>query len=122
MVGLLSHIASKIKKVGSLQLFKKNEGNCEDMGPGIFLVEEVHKITVFDIRTANADRHAGNILVSIEGEEGRIVLTPIDHGYYLPENISRKVLTQSPSLIFARYNVPDNRVNNDLAGYRHFYL
>ncbi|PHT79285.1 hypothetical protein T459_17337 [Capsicum annuum] len=88
MVGLLSHIASKIKKVGSLQLFKKNEGNCEDMGPGIFLVEEVHKITVFDIRTANADRHAGNILVSIEGEEGRIVLTPIDHGYYLPENVS----------------------------------
>ncbi|KAF3639074.1 hypothetical protein FXO37_24101 [Capsicum annuum] len=122
MVGLLSHIASKIKKVGSLHLFKKNEGNCEDMDPGIFLVEEVHKITVFDIRTANADRHAGNILVSIEGEEGRIVLTPIDHGYYLPENISRKVLTQSPSLIFARYNVPDNRVNNDLAGYRHFYL
>ncbi|PHT57856.1 Phosphatidylinositol 4-kinase gamma 2 [Capsicum baccatum] len=78
--------SSEYIKVGSLQLFKKNEGNCEDMGPGIFPVEEVHKITVFDIRTANADRHAGNILVSREGEEGRIVLTPIDHGYCLPEN------------------------------------
>lgn len=78
--------SSEYIKVGSLQLFMKNEGNCEDMGPGIFPVEEVHKITVFDIRTANADRHAGNILVSREGEEGRIVLTPIDHGYCLPEN------------------------------------
>ncbi|XP_006343840.1 phosphatidylinositol 4-kinase gamma 4-like [Solanum tuberosum] len=78
--------SSEYTKVGSLQLFMKNEGNCEDMGPGIFPVEEVHKITVFDIRTANADRHAGNILVSREGKEGRIVLTPIDHGYCLPEN------------------------------------
>ncbi|XP_075096743.1 phosphatidylinositol 4-kinase gamma 4-like isoform X2 [Nicotiana tabacum] len=76
----------KYIKVGSLQLFVKNEGNCEDMGPRDFPVEEVHKITVFDIRTANADRHAGNILISRVGEEGRIVLTPIDHGYCLPEH------------------------------------
>ncbi|XP_009592722.1 phosphatidylinositol 4-kinase gamma 4-like [Nicotiana tomentosiformis] len=78
--------SSEYIKFGSLQLFMKNEGNCEDRGPGEFPVEEVHKITVFDIRTANADRHAGNILVSREGEKGRIVLTPIDHGYCLPEN------------------------------------
>ncbi|XP_024996987.1 phosphatidylinositol 4-kinase gamma 3-like [Cynara cardunculus var. scolymus] len=71
-------------KVGSLQMFVKNYGSCEDMGPRDFPVEEVHKITVFDIRTANADRHAGNILMSREG--GRIVLIPIDHGYCLPEN------------------------------------
>ncbi|KAK1430648.1 hypothetical protein QVD17_13541 [Tagetes erecta] len=71
-------------KVGSLQMFVKNCGSCEDMGPRDFPVEEVHKITVFDIRTANADRHAGNILMNREG--GRIVLTPIDHGYCLPEN------------------------------------
>ncbi|XP_076953247.1 phosphatidylinositol 4-kinase gamma 4-like [Bidens hawaiensis] len=71
-------------KVGSLQMFVKNCGSCEDMGPRDFPVEEVHKITVLDIRTANADRHAGNILMN--REEGRIVLTPIDHGYCLPEN------------------------------------
>ncbi|KAL8196287.1 hypothetical protein R6Q57_025287 [Mikania cordata] len=71
-------------KVGSLQMFVKNCGSCEDIGPRDFPVEEVHKITVFDIRTANADRHAGNILMNREG--GRIVLTPIDHGYCLPEN------------------------------------
>ncbi|KAL4565418.1 hypothetical protein LXL04_029512 [Taraxacum kok-saghyz] len=71
-------------KVGSLQMFVKNCGSCEDMGPKDFPINEVHKITVFDIRTANADRHAGNILMN--REDGRIVLTPIDHGYCLPEN------------------------------------
>ncbi|XP_071730663.1 phosphatidylinositol 4-kinase gamma 2-like [Rutidosis leptorrhynchoides] len=71
-------------KVGSLQMYVKNCGSCEDMGPRDFPVSEVHKITVFDIRTANADRHAGNILMNRDGD--RIVLIPIDHGYCLPEN------------------------------------
>ncbi|KAK6926003.1 Ubiquitin-like domain [Dillenia turbinata] len=78
--------ASKNMKIGSLQMFMKNSGSCEDMGPRAFPVEEVHKISVLDIRLANADRHAGNILVSKEGEGGRIALIPIDHGYCLPEN------------------------------------
>ncbi|CAI9772094.1 unnamed protein product [Fraxinus pennsylvanica] len=74
-------------KIGSMQMFKENFGSCEDMGPQNFPVEEVHKIIVFDIRTANADRHAGNILWSKDnGEEGRIILIPIDHGYCLPES------------------------------------
>jgi len=78
--------ATKNIKIGSLQMFMKNYGSCEDMGPGAFPVEDVHKISVLDIRLANADRHAGNILVSKEGEGGRTVLIPIDHGYCLPEN------------------------------------
>lgn len=78
--------APKSIKMGSLQMFMNNYGSCEDMGPQDFPVEEVHKISVFDIRTANADRHTGNILVGREGEERRIVLIPIDHGYCLPEN------------------------------------
>ncbi|KAJ6823148.1 phosphatidylinositol 4-kinase gamma 4-like [Iris pallida] len=73
-------------KIGSLQMFVKNFGTCEDMGPRAFPVEEVHKIAVLDIRLANADRHAGNILFCKEGDEGRVVLVPIDHGYCLPEN------------------------------------
>lgn len=77
--------ALKNVKIGSLQMFMKNSGNCEDIGPGAFPVEEVHKISVFDIRMANADRHAGNILVG-KGDEGQTVLIPIDHGYCLPEN------------------------------------
>ncbi|XP_059444187.1 phosphatidylinositol 4-kinase gamma 4-like [Corylus avellana] len=71
-------------KIGSLQLFMKNDGSCEDIGPGAFPVDEVHKISVLDIRLANADRHAGNIL--FRKGEGQTVLIPIDHGYCLPEN------------------------------------
>ncbi|XP_052208940.1 phosphatidylinositol 4-kinase gamma 4-like [Diospyros lotus] len=77
--------APKNVKIGSLQMFMKNNGCCEDMGPRDFPVEDVHRISVLDVRIANADRHAGNILVSKDGEEGRIVLIPIDHGYCLPE-------------------------------------
>ncbi|GJM99156.1 hypothetical protein PR202_ga16235 [Eleusine coracana subsp. coracana] len=72
-------------KIGSLQMFMKNNGSTEDMGPRAFPVQEVHKIAVLDIRLANADRHAGNILTCKEGEGGNYKLIPIDHGYCLPE-------------------------------------
>lgn len=75
-------------KIGSLQMFMRNIGSCEDMGPSAFPVEEVHKISVLDIRLANADRHAGNILVAKDVEDGPTVLIPIDHGYCLPERVS----------------------------------
>ncbi|WVZ80262.1 hypothetical protein U9M48_027754 [Paspalum notatum var. saurae] len=71
-------------KIGSLQMFMDNNGSTEDMGPRAFPVKEVHKIAVLDIRLANADRHAGNILVCKEGC-GNYKLIPIDHGYCLPE-------------------------------------
>ncbi|KAJ7951305.1 phosphatidylinositol 4-kinase gamma 4-like [Quillaja saponaria] len=71
-------------KIGSLQMFTENNGSCEDMGPGAFPVKEVHKISVLDIRLANADRHAGNILLTKEEENDQAVLIPIDHGYCLP--------------------------------------
>ncbi|KAH7863886.1 hypothetical protein Vadar_023040 [Vaccinium darrowii] len=83
--GGFNHPESLNVKIGSLQMFVENYGSCEDMGPSAFPVEEVHKISVLDIRMANADRHAGNILVS-KGEDGRTVLIPIDHGYCLPES------------------------------------
>jgi hypothetical protein len=71
-----------------LQMFMENNGSCEDRGPSSFPVAEVHKISVLDIRLANADRHAGNILVSKDSEHGQIVLIPIDHGYCFPTNVS----------------------------------
>ncbi|XP_021292403.1 phosphatidylinositol 4-kinase gamma 3 [Herrania umbratica] len=77
---------SKNIKIGSLQMFVNNVGSCEDMGPRAFPVDEVHKISVLDIRLANADRHAGNILVTRNCKEGRVSLVPIDHGYCLPES------------------------------------
>ncbi|MBA0741383.1 hypothetical protein Gogos_014543 [Gossypium gossypioides] len=72
-------------KIGSLQLFVENTGSCEDIGPGSFPVDQVHKISVLDIRLANVDRHAGNILLN-KDEDGQILLIPIDHGYCLPES------------------------------------
>ncbi|GAB4834573.1 Phosphatidylinositol 4-kinase gamma 4 [Ancistrocladus abbreviatus] len=78
--------AQKNVKIGSLQMFVENDGNCEDMGPQAFPVEEVHKISVLDIRLANADRHGGNLLLRRKSREGQISLIPIDHGYCLPEN------------------------------------
>ncbi|CAA7023356.1 unnamed protein product [Microthlaspi erraticum] len=71
-------------KIGSLQMFVNNVGTCEDMGYRVFPVDQVHKISVLDMRLANADRHGGNILVSRDGEDGQIRLTPIDHGYCIP--------------------------------------
>ncbi|KAK4339401.1 hypothetical protein RND71_040863 [Anisodus tanguticus] len=79
-----NHPDSITSKIGSLQKFMENNGSCEDMGPSAFPVGEVHKIAVLDMRMANADRHAGNILMN-KGEDGQIVLIPIDHGYCLPE-------------------------------------
>ncbi|KAF7828130.1 phosphatidylinositol 4-kinase gamma 2-like [Senna tora] len=76
--------SAKHMKIGSLQMFMNNDGNCEDIGPGAFPVEEVHKITVLDIRMANADRHAGNILYRKDAATNRTVLIPIDHGYCMP--------------------------------------
>lgn len=78
--------SSENAKIGSLQMFRKTHGSCEDIGPQHFPVEEVHKISVLDMRLANADRHAGNILHCKDQETGRIALIPIDHGYCLPEN------------------------------------
>ncbi|XP_047169804.1 phosphatidylinositol 4-kinase gamma 4-like [Vigna umbellata] len=79
-----NHPGELTTKLGSLQMFVENNGSCEDMGPGAFPVKEVHKITVLDMRLANADRHAGNILIGKEEENGQAVLIPIDHGYCLP--------------------------------------
>ncbi|XP_022992198.1 phosphatidylinositol 4-kinase gamma 4-like [Cucurbita maxima] len=78
-----NHPTDKSVKIGSLQMFMENNGSCEDFGAAAFPTKEVHKISVLDIRLANADRHAGNILLGRK-EDGQTVLIPIDHGYCLP--------------------------------------
>ncbi|OIV95053.1 hypothetical protein TanjilG_10873 [Lupinus angustifolius] len=79
-----NHPGDLTAKIGSMQMFVENSGSCEDMGPGAFPVKEVHKISVLDVRLANADRHAGNILLGMVDENDQAVLIPIDHGYCLP--------------------------------------
>lgn len=83
-----NHKNEVVFKMGSLQKFMENVGSCEDMGPKSFPVDEVHKISVLDLRLANADRHAGNILIGKDTENGHTLLIPIDHGYCLPESVS----------------------------------
>lgn len=76
--------SSGYRKVGSFQQFVHHVSDCEEMGPSSFPVEEVHKICVLDIRLANTDRNGSNILA--DRGEGGWVLTPIDHGYCLPDS------------------------------------
>ena len=58
-----SQYAPKNVKIGSLQMFMKNNGSCGD-----------------DILV--------KILISKDHEDGQNVPIPIDHGYCLPENES----------------------------------
>ena len=85
-LGSQAHI-NKAKK-GSLQRFVHALSSCEDMGYSQFPLEEVHKISVLDLRLANTDRNAGNILIC-KGSDGGLKLVPIDHGYCLPTKVSK---------------------------------
>jgi hypothetical protein len=87
LVNLTDGLEEDDGKLGSLQEYVENTAEAEEYGPSMFPTEEVHKITVLDIRLANTDRNAGNILCRSD-EEGKIVaLIPIDHGYALPHTL-----------------------------------
>lgn len=45
---------------------------------------QVHKIAVLDLRLCNADRNGSNILAA--RVDGEWKLTPIDHGFCLPDS------------------------------------
>eukprot|EP00897_Mesotaenium_endlicherianum_P008730 jgi/Mesen1/7886/ME000420S07028 len=79
-------VVQKGEKIGSLQKFVHAFSDCENMGPALFPVEEVHKIALLDIRLANTDRNGANILVCKGNDPAdSLRLVPIDHGYCLPE-------------------------------------
>jgi len=50
-------------KTGSIQRYKENIGDASMMGYTRFLVEEVHRIGILDIRLYNLDRSCENLLV-----------------------------------------------------------
>jgi len=78
-----------ITKGGAFQVFVINEGDADDFGPGVFDVDEVHRIALLDIRVLNNDRHGGNILVTKDAEHPcQRRLVPIDHGYILPDKVT----------------------------------
>lgn len=45
---------------------------------------QVHKIAVLDLRLCNADRNGSNILA--RRVDGEWLLTPIDHGFCMPDS------------------------------------
>jgi len=69
--------------MGSIQEFVSHEDSAENMGASGIPADEVHKIGVLDIRLVNNDRHFANILCR-SGADGKLQLTPIDHGAVLP--------------------------------------
>jgi len=74
-------------KTGSIQRYKENIGDASMMGYTRFLVEEVHRIGILDIRLFNLDRNCENLLVQ-KKSNGQLHLIPIDHSYILPDNLS----------------------------------
>jgi len=72
-------------KYGALQSFKEHFASAEEIGSSQFVVDDVHKIGILDIRLLNLDRHLGNLLVSKDSGTGALRLIPIDHGYILPD-------------------------------------
>ncbi len=86
-------------KLGSLQEFVSHQGDSSEMGSSRFNAADVHRIGILDLRLYNTDRHAGNLLTSKPAsasrdrlstglsklEDAKINLTPIDHGFCLPE-------------------------------------
>ncbi|GLU20309.1 hypothetical protein SLE2022_365160 [Rubroshorea leprosula] len=80
----------KVSKIASLQQFIPHDFDASDHGTSSFLVAEIHRIGMLDIRIFNTDRHAGNLLVRKLGGIGgfsKVELIPIDHGLCLPESL-----------------------------------
>jgi len=87
MVSDLQHESfTGVKKSGSLQQFIANDGESSSMGSSRFLVDDVHRIGVLDLRLFNMDRNGENMLVKKEGSVYRLI--PIDHTYILPETLN----------------------------------
>ncbi|RLN65425.1 hypothetical protein BBJ28_00019048 [Nothophytophthora sp. Chile5] len=76
-------------KMGSLQEFVRHDDVASDLAPNQFSNHQVHKIVLLDMRLLNTDRNDANILVRKRrsATTGRVdyELTPIDHGYCLPQ-------------------------------------
>jgi len=77
---------SEYMKNGSLQEYCAHDCSTEDLGPSLFDTQQVHAIAILDIRLANQDRHAGNILVRKgSNQKNGLTMIPIDHGCCLPK-------------------------------------
>lgn len=76
------------RRLGSLHTYIHHAEPAENVAPGRFALADVHRIGIFDIRSHNTDRHAGNILAVKRAtpKAGDICydLVPIDHAFCFP--------------------------------------
>jgi len=75
-----------LPKSGSVQKYVPNLGDATSMGATRFLVSDVHKIGILDLRIFNMDRTGENILVR-KDRKNNFRLVPIDHAYSLPDKL-----------------------------------
>lgn len=75
-------------KLGSLQKFVANDGDCSEFGANKFSIDSVHRLGIFDIMILNMDRNDENLLVQKSSSEGDWKLVPIDHTYCFPPRVS----------------------------------
>mmetsp|Transcript_16819 Transcript_16819/g.37214 ORF Transcript_16819/g.37214 Transcript_16819/m.37214 type:complete len:387 (+) Transcript_16819:122-1282(+) len=73
-------LPGKGPQIGSIQMFVDDSEDAEDYGPGVFSLDDVHRIGVLDIRIVNRDRHSQNLMRN--KTTGKLV--PIDHGASFP--------------------------------------
>lgn len=81
------------EKIGSLQEYIYHDTCMSDYSSTNIDVSEVHKIGILDIRILNVDRNDGNLLVTLNPQEGtnnqdKALLIPIDHGYCIPNKMN----------------------------------
>lgn len=69
------------RRRGSLQKFIPGATTAEEVGSGLFSLQDVQSIALLDILMVNCDRNGGNILVM----PGSNKLVPIDHSFSLPD-------------------------------------
>jgi len=84
---LANNIETRIgTKSGSVQKFMTNDGDSTSVGSSTFVIDDVHRIGILDIRLVNMDRNGENILIKHAGDHHHLI--PIDHAYILPEKIN----------------------------------
>lgn len=84
-----NHKRNQVSKIASFQQYIPHDFDASDHGTSSFPVSAVHRIGILDVRILNTDRHAGNLLVKLDGvgRFDQVELVPIDHGLCLPENL-----------------------------------
>lgn len=111
--GTKNNVHQMRTKMGAFQIYVTNVGDADDFGPGVFSKDQVHKITILDIRTLNHDRHGGNLLVvKNEKLDQAYDLIPIDHGYILPD-----VVRRVPWPIWMDWSVTSEPMSNEVKLY-----